>query len=164
MDNRTHGVSRRALVLAGGLGALAAAGLAGSAAAEDAPAAKAAPDVEKTNVKLVDDFIKSWSAKDFDADKIAAQYLADDCVVRMEEDKPPLMGPAAVAAAFKSFLTNGTTLKVKIAQTFAHGPVVANSRVDTMVAPGKPPQSFPVAGVFVVKNGKIKEWTDYLAK
>ena len=164
MDNRTDGVSRRTLFLAGGLGALAAAGFAGSATAEDAAAAKAAPDASAANVKLVNDFIKSWSDKNFDGDKVAAKYLADDCVVRMEEDKPPLMGSAAVAAAFKSFLTNGTTLKVKISQTYAHGPVVANSRVDTMVVPGKPPQSFPVAGVFVVKNGKIKEWTDYLAK
>ena len=162
MDNRTDGFSRRMLMVAGGLGALAASGLAASAAAADAPAAKGA-DASVANVKLVNDFIKSWSAKDFDAEKVAAQYLAEDCVVRMEEDKPPLMGRAAVAAAFKGFLTNGTTLKVKISQTYAHGPVVANSRVDTMVVPGKPAQSFPVAGVFVVKNGKIKEWTDYLA-
>lgn len=163
MDNRTDGLSRRTLVVSGGLGALALAGLAGGASAEDAPPAKAKPDASAANIKLVNDFIKSWSAKDFDADKVAAQYLADDCSVRMEEDKPPLVGPAAVAAGFKAFLTNGTTLKVKISQTFAHGPVVANSRVDTLVVPGKPPQSFPVAGVFVVKNGKIKEWADYLA-
>jgi limonene-1,2-epoxide hydrolase len=160
MDDATEGLSRRTLFAAGGLGALALAGLA-SAAEADTAAPAAGP--EKANEKIVDDFIKTWSAKDFDADKVCATFLADDASVRMVEDKPPLVGPAAVAAGFKSFTTDGSRVKVKILQTFAKGPVVVNSRVDTLVAAGKPDQAFKVAGVFVVKNGKIKEWTDYLA-
>jgi limonene-1,2-epoxide hydrolase len=80
----------------------------------------------------------------------------------MEEDKPAIVGPKAVAAAFKSFMPSGTTISVKILTSKANGPVVVNTRVDTLKTTGKPDQDFKVVGVFVVKNGKIKEWTDYL--
>jgi limonene-1,2-epoxide hydrolase len=82
----------------------------------------------------------------------------------MVEDQPAVVGPAAVGAAFKSFMTPGVSLTVKTLSTTAHGPVVLNKRVDTMKTAGKPDQAFPVAGVFIVKNGKIVEWADYLDK
>ena len=39
-----------------------------------------------------------------------------------------------------------------------------NRRIDTMKTAGKPDQVFKVVGVFVVKDGKIVEWADYLEK
>jgi limonene-1,2-epoxide hydrolase len=116
-------------------------------------------DGEKANVKVVKEFIAAWS----DPDK-AVTFLSDKASVRMEEDKPAIVGPAAVGAAFKSFMTPGTTLEVKVLKTWTKGPVVMNSRVDTLKSTGKPDQSFPVVGVFVVKDGKVAEWTDYLDK
>ena len=161
MDDATEGLSRRTLFAAGGLGVLALAGLA--SAAQAAASAAPAGGSEKANVKVVDDFIKTWSAKDFDADKVCADYLASDASVRMQEDKPPLVGPAAVAAGFKSFTGDGSRVKVKILQTFAKGPVVVISRVDTLTSPGKPEQSRKGGGGCSGKNGKIKGWTDCLA-
>lgn len=114
---------------------------------------------ERANVKVVDDFIAAWS----DPDK-AVTYLAPEASIRMVEDQPPIVGPTAIAAAFKGFLTPGVTLTVKTLRTHVHGPVVMNKRVDTLKATGKPDQVFPVVGVFVVKNGKITEWVDYLDK
>lgn len=114
---------------------------------------------EKANVKVVDAFIAAWS----DPDK-AVTFLAPEASVRMVEDQPAVVGQTAVAAAFKSFMTPGVTLKVKTLRTTVHGPVVMNKRVDTMKTEGKPDQVFPVVGVFVVKNGKITEWVDYLDK
>ena len=144
-------ISRRTVFVAGALGAVAVAGLSGTAgAAEKSAAAKA-------NIKIVEDFIKSWN----EPDKSVA-FLADDASVRMEEDKPAIVGPAAVSGAFKAFMGHGETINVKILSTFAEGPVVTNIRVDTLKTPGKPDQAFKVVGVFVVKKGKIKEWTDYL--
>jgi len=158
MDDSIKGLTRRTLFLVGGIGALGLATIADDAEAADAPAA----GPEKANVKLVEEFIESWGAKDADSVMHSASYLADDATLRMFEDKPPVIGPAAYAAGFKSFISDGSRIRVKILQTFAKGPVVANSRVDTVVAPGKPDQVIKVAGVFVVKNGKIKEWDDYL--
>jgi limonene-1,2-epoxide hydrolase len=144
-------ISRRTIFVAGALGAVAVAGLAGTASAAETSAAG------KANIKIVEDFIKAWN----EPDKSVA-FLADDASVRMEEDKPAIVGPAAVNAAFKAFMGHGETIDVKILSTFAEGPVVTNIRIDTLKTPGKPDQAFKVVGVFVVKKGKIKEWTDYL--
>lgn len=115
--------------------------------------------IEKANVKVVDDFIAAWS----DPDK-AVTYLSPEASVRMVEDQPPIVGQPAIAAAFKGFLTPGVTLGVETLQTTVHGPVVMNKRIDTLKTEGKPDQVFPVVGVFLVKNGKITEWVDYLDK
>jgi len=121
--------------------------------------ARADSATEKANVKVVNDFIAAWNEPDK-----AVTFLSDKASVRMVEDQPAVVGPAAVGAAFKSFMTPGTSLTVKTISTTVHGPVVLNKRVDTMKVPGKPDQAFPVAGVFVVKDGKIVEWADYLDK
>ena len=152
----TSKATRRNLLIAGGAGLVAAGALPRPAQAH------AMTDSEKANVKFVTDFVKGWEAKKYDADKEYAFYLAPEASVRMEEDKPPLIGPAAVAAESKKFMAGGARIEVKIHDTFARGPVVVNARTDIIKAPGKPDQEFKVAGVFVVKKGKIAEWTDYL--
>ncbi len=53
---------------------------------------------EKANVKVVNDFIAAWN----DPDK-AVTFLSDKASVRMVEDQPAVVGPAAVGSAFKSF-------------------------------------------------------------
>ena len=144
-------ITRRTAFVAGALGAVAVATLGKTAVAADEKSDA------KANEKVVAGFIAAWK----DPDK-AVTFLADNCSVRMEEDKPAIMGPANVGAAFKGFMGPGVTLTVKILHTYAEGPLVTNKRIDTLTAPGKPPQPFPVVGVFIVKKGKITEWTDYL--
>jgi limonene-1,2-epoxide hydrolase len=112
--------------------------------------------------QLVQDFVATWSAKDFDPDKVTQTYLADDASVRVLDSLPFVVGPAAVAAAFKPFIKNGERFKVKFLATFATGPIVVTHRIDTQVLAGKPVQTFEVVGVFLIKGRKIKEWTDYL--
>ncbi len=120
----------------------------------------AAPSpAEQANVKIVDDFIAAWD----DPDR-AVGYLAPQASVRMIEDQPPIVGQAAIAEAFKGFMTPGVSLTVETLQTTVHGPIVMNKRIDTLKTEGKPDQVFPVVGVFLVKNGRILEWTDYLDK
>lgn len=140
-------ITRRSLFAAAAIVALAGPALAGESA------------TEKANIKVVNDFIAAWNTPDK-----AVTFLSDKASVRMVEDQPAVVGPAAVGAAFKSFMTPGVSLTVKTLSTTAHGPVVLNKRVDTMKTPGKPDQAFPVAGVFIVKDGKIVEWADYLDK
>jgi limonene-1,2-epoxide hydrolase len=82
----------------------------------------------------------------------------------MIEDQPAVVGRKAIADVFKSFMTTGVTLTIETLETTVHGPVVMNKRIDTMKTAGKPDEVFPVVGVFVVKKGKITEWTDYLDK
>jgi limonene-1,2-epoxide hydrolase len=155
MDDRGFRIARRQLFVAGGA---AVAALALADRVEAAPLSA----VEKANSKLVKDFCLGWMAKNYDADQEMARFLAADSAVRMVEDKPPVIGPAAVATEMKSFSTSGQSIDVKMLEIFAKGPVVVTSRVDTVKAPGKPDQVFKVAGVFIVKGGKITEWTDFL--
>ncbi|TAL00045.1 MAG: hypothetical protein EPO08_14835 [Rhodospirillaceae bacterium] len=151
MEAISSDVSRRTLFMAGSAGALALAGFAGGAQAASSTAA------EKANLKLVTEFCNSWN----DPDK-AATLLAPDSSVRMMEDAPPLIGPAAFTKTSKDYMGNGTKISVKILHTFTKGPVVVTVRVDTITMVGKPDQVFKVVGVFVVKNSLIKEWTDYI--
>ena len=149
--------ARRGLMIGAGLATFAAAGLASgqAAAAPQTPA-------EAANLKLVQDFVRTWGEADFDPDKVLPVYLAADGRVRMTQDMPWATGPAAVAASFKPFLKNGERYPVKFLDVFARGPLVATHRIDTVLTPGKPDQSMEVYGVFLLKDGKIQEWSDYL--
>ena len=150
--HRSDNLNGRTFFIAGLLCSAAVAGMAGSSTAAESA-------TEMANMKVVADFIASWD----DPDK-AVTFLSAEASVRMVEDEPAVVGPAAIAAAFKGFLTPGVTLTVETLSTTAHGPVVLNKRIDTVKTPDKPDQVFPVAGVFIVKEGKIKEWADYLDK
>jgi limonene-1,2-epoxide hydrolase len=56
----------------------------------------------------------------------------------------------------------GARVEVEVLETTVHGPVVVNSRIDTVKTTGKPDETYPVIEVFVAKNGKIIERSDYL--
>jgi limonene-1,2-epoxide hydrolase len=149
--------TRRTLFAAGGLGTLAAVSLAGSAAAETTRTA-----TEAANLELVKRFCGTWAAPDFDADKVMATYLAPDCSVRPVDSQPFLTDPAAVAATFKAYAPHGERYKVKFLFTWTKGPLVVANRIDELITTDKAGQKFPVVGIFYIKNGKIKEWTDYV--
>jgi limonene-1,2-epoxide hydrolase len=168
-------VTRRDLVAAGGLGAfaLAVSGVvnAADASAGDAapvspnlsgPSAASAAAIEKANAQLVKDFCKAWGDNPPDAENMANKYLADDCVVRFGDTVDPVSGHDAAVALFQTFLNNGERYDLKILETFARGPVVMNSRIDTTIKGPRTTHPTSVIGVFIVKDGKIKEWSDYV--
>ncbi len=172
-------VTRRNLFVAGGLGAIAvaASGAAGAADAggsalpsnpnagsnpANAPSAASASTIEKANIQLVKDFCKAWGDDPPDADNMVGQYLTDDCLVRFGETIEPVTGHDAAISLFQTFLSNGERYDLKILETFARGPVVVNSRIDSTVKGKHTTHPTPVVGVFVIKGGKIKEWSDYV--
>jgi limonene-1,2-epoxide hydrolase len=128
---------------------------------ENAPLkiAESRTERDAADIAVVKAFIDAWS----DPDK-AAEYLSVKASLRMEEDKPALIGPKAFVDAWKGFFKAGVHLSVKFHEIFARGPVVITHRTDTVLAEGKPDQPYDVVGVFVVKDKKIVEWTDYLSK
>jgi len=147
-------VTRRNLFVAGGMGAFAAAAFAGAAQAKHDHKPTA---TEEANVRLVDEFCQTFN----DGEKLV-KSLADTAVVRMMEDKPAVVGPKATLDELKKLMGPQDKVEVITHHTFAKGPVVMNLRTDILKAPGKPDQSFKVVGVFIVKGGKIVEWTDYV--
>lgn len=153
MEQSDVPVSRRTLFIAGGLGTV--------AAAITLPAPADTSTLEKTNSQLVKDFCAAWGDDSPDAEKIVNQFMADDCVVRFGESVAPVSGHPAVISLFNTFLGNGERYELRILETFARGPVVVNSRVDSTIKDSRKANPTKVVGVFVIKDGKIKEWSDY---
>jgi limonene-1,2-epoxide hydrolase len=140
---------RRQFLAATGAGALALLGRATVQAADWS-------DVEKANVKTVTDFCAAWSTRDLNQ---VFPFLADDCVYRMNETTVPATGHDGVSAKLKSWLDDSARVQFRVLDTFASGPIVINHRIDQFVT--SRPLTWEGVGVFFVKDGKIKEWSDY---
>ena len=114
---------------------------------------------EKANVKTVNDFCAAWSTRDIAR---VLPFLADDCVYRMSETTPAANGHAGVTEKLKSWLDDSSLVEFRVLDTAAAGPIVINHRVDRFMA--SRPLTWEGVGVFYVKDGKIKEWSDYTVK
>jgi limonene-1,2-epoxide hydrolase len=152
-----HEAMRRSLLLGGGLGALALAALADRAQAQSAMGA-----TETANVKVVNAWCASWNDPKYDPDKAVEMFMAPDCHVRLEDSAPFVTGRAAVAAAFKAATQPGVRYRADVLSTWATGPIVVNHRTDVQVGGAKDGAQYPIVGFFYLKNGLIREWTDYV--
>jgi limonene-1,2-epoxide hydrolase len=149
MPNRTD-PDRRAFLTTAGLGAAALLGGARSAGAAEWDAA------ERANVKTVTDFCAAWATRDMAR---VLPFLADDCVYRMTETTPPVNGHDGIIQRLKPTIDNATLVEFRVLDTMAAGPIVINHRVDRFMTAR--PLTWEGVGVFFVKDGKIKEWSDY---
>jgi len=144
-------MERRAFLSSSGvLGAAAAFGVAAPADAADRSPA------EQANVKIVTDFCAAWSTRDIDK---VLPFLDSDCVYRMSETTPPVNGHNGVSQRLKTWLDTASLVEFKVLDTMASGPIVINHRIDRFMT--AQPLTWEGVGVFFVKDGKIKEWSDY---
>lgn len=109
---------------------------------------------------LVARFIAAIERNDLPA---ALDLLAPDC----EYDNVPMgkvHGPDAVAATLAPFLGGFDTIEWVVHHQAEHGDldegVVLNERLDRFGRDGKWLE-LPVAGLFLVRNGRITLWRDY---
>lgn len=142
--------TRRAFLAAGGAGAVATLTPARPASARDLTAP------EKANVTVVTDFCAAWATGD--VAKITS-HLSDDCVVRFLQTQEPVKGRATVAERLGKGLAS-SHIEFVVYETFAAGDLVTNLRDDHITDKQGKKQTFRVAGVFYVRNGKIVEWID----
>ena len=84
-------------------------------------------------------------------------FFADDVVYRMTETTVPIIGVEKVLEAYTKL--NATSIEFKVLETLTAGPIVINRRIDRFVS--SRPFTWEGVGVFFVKDGKIKEWSDY---
>jgi limonene-1,2-epoxide hydrolase len=113
---------------------------------------------QKANVQLVTDFCASWSTRDL---KQILPRLSSDCIYRMSETIPAVTGHAGVTEKLGEWMTSSDLgIEFKILETCAAGPMVMNHRIDSFKST-KRPLTWEGIGVFFVKDGKIKEWSDY---
>ena len=134
------------------------AGLGAAALVATAPPGEAADPTpaEQANIKLVTDFCAVWSTRDVTR---ALPFLADDCVYRMTERTPPVSGHDGVTARLKPALDDASLVEFRILDVKASGPIVITHRIDRFMT--SRPFTWEGVGVFFVKDGRIKEWTDY---
>jgi limonene-1,2-epoxide hydrolase len=113
---------------------------------------------QKANVQLVTEFCASWSTRDL---KQILPRLSNDCIYRMSETIPPVSGHAGVTEKLGEWMTSSDLgIEFKVLDTWAAGPMVMNHRIDSFRST-KRPLTWEGIGVFFVKDGKIKEWSDY---
>ena len=132
------------------VGAAALLGTEGTSSAADRTAG------EQANIQLVTDFCAVWSTRDVNK---ALPFLADDCVYRMTETTPAVTGHDGIIERLKRAVDTSSLVEFRILDTAASGPIVITHRIDRFVMPR--PLTWEGVGVFFVKDGKIKEWTDY---
>src|ERR1700712_2026681 len=114
--------------------------------------------LEKANVELVDRFIDSF----FDPATVRYDDIAPDGAVRTAEFLPPAIGPDGLREMFRQYQKPTDRTTVVTHKTFAHGRMVVNVRTDVVKSEGQPDKAYEIVGVFLVKDGKIKEWCDYI--
>lgn len=130
------------------------------AAFQTAPMGKpVGPEVEAANVQVVNTFCAAFAKRDIDT---IASLLADNSSYRLLQNRPAVVGKAAVLETIKGFLGRG--IEFKVLKTVVLGPLVLNERDDVIgAAAGQPARTIRVnAGMFYVQSGKIVEWTDYV--
>jgi limonene-1,2-epoxide hydrolase len=152
-EGRAKARARRGFIASAGLGMAALFAGAGRVAAADWN------EGEKANVKTVNDFCAAWSSRDMAR---VLPFLADDCVYRMSETTPAVNGHAGVTGRLKTWLDDSTLVEFRVLDTAAAGPIVINHRIDRFLTAR--PLTWEGVGVFYVKDGKIKEWSDYTIK
>ena len=153
-DNPAHPVSRR--VAFTGAGLIMASAMIGSADAAGMSA------LEQANMKVVGDFLKGWAAANATGAALAA-LMTDDGEFRYER-KAPVVGKAALTAAFDAYLAGGKRYEMKPLETHARGPVVTHFRLETPMTGGKAGQVETLVGLFVLAGGKIRIWENFLAE
>jgi limonene-1,2-epoxide hydrolase len=112
---------------------------------------------DEAGVRLVTDFCAAVSKLDPAAMR---PFLADDVVYRMTETTPPIVGVENVLHAYTRL--NATSIEFKVLETLTAGPIVINRRIDRFVSPRS--FTWEGVGVFFVKDGRIKEWSDYTTR
>jgi limonene-1,2-epoxide hydrolase len=143
-------VTRRRFLAAGGL---ATAALAGAGAAR----AATPTDQERLNVELVEAACAAWST--LDASKVAA-FFSDNCALRFSETSPWVTGREAILQKITGVVAGAEKVELELLDVYPKGPIVLNERMDRTTKQGRT-RPFHVAGIILIKDGKIAEWNDY---
>jgi ketosteroid isomerase-like protein len=109
---------------------------------------------------VVNAFCASWASGD--VEKLTS-FMSEDCSVRLSDTQPPAKGRPAVRDVLNNLFTRIQKVEIEVTDTFAIGPTVLNDRQDYLTRDGKR-TPVRVVGFFLLKDGKITEWTDYVVR
>jgi limonene-1,2-epoxide hydrolase len=144
-----HG--RRSFLRAGALGAAGMAAFPGLARANEWTAA------EKANVQVVNAFCAAWATGD--VAKITS-YMTEDVIFR-NRATPAMVGRQASFDRITNVFKQYPKIEFEVIESWARGSIVMDERKDWLYQAGKEKRLIHLVGVFVMRDGKIAEWTDY---
>lgn len=124
--------------------------------------ASAALAADMAEANPIAEFLKLWSAPDATGARLAA-FMTEDAEFRFER-KAPVIGRAALTAAFDGYLAGGKRYHMEPIETHAKGPVVLQYRHETLLTNGAPGHTETLAAIFILAGGKIKIWENFLVE
>ena len=125
------------------------------------PAMAAEPTAaEEANRVLVADFLRGLCHPQHDEDRVVpgSQLFLPG---HGEPPCPAVERRRSAVERIKSHVERSSTIEVQDPlDSWARGPMVINERIDSFTRPDASP-AYHLVGVFLIKDGKIAEWTDY---
>lgn len=119
-------------------------------------------DAEQANEDLVNRFCADWARRDAE---LLAGYFAEPFEYMMWEGGPVITTKAEFVAKLGPFLRKLKAVDWVVLRSHAMGPMVVNERIDHFYAHDPKYDNHPrIAGLFIVRDGKIAVWRDYNAK
>lgn len=116
-------------------------------------------ELEIENERIVTQFCLDWAKRDVN---LLADYLAEDIEYQMFEGRPDIVGREEFIKTLGGFLAGLKEVEWEILRTDSIGELVINDRIDHFIGEDENrSMHFAIAGVFLVRDGKIKMWKDY---
>jgi limonene-1,2-epoxide hydrolase len=108
------------------------------------------------NEAVVRKFCDAFGRKNLDE---LLSFFAPDAVYH-NVPLEPVRGLNAIRSTFEMFVAPADRVEFEILHMASTDDVVLNERIDRFVIAGRQ-VTLPVAGVFIVRDGKISAWRDY---
>jgi len=116
-------------------------------------------ETEKANEDLVNRFCQDWSKQDAE---LLTTYFAQPFEYMVWEGGPVITTNEAFIKQMGPFLTKLKSVDWVLVRSSVMGPMVVNERIDHFYAHDSKFDNHPhIAGMFIVRNGKIAVWRDY---
>jgi limonene-1,2-epoxide hydrolase len=117
---------------------------------------------EAANLEIIAAFIHHWTEEPPDAEKLVS-FMADDCVVHLEPDKPiDASNKAEALRYYKTLVRKNVRYDLRVLESFARGPVVAHYRIDHALTDSKPGRGLKLVAIFYMKDKRIQDWREYI--
>jgi limonene-1,2-epoxide hydrolase len=114
---------------------------------------------ERANEELVNQFCRDWSLRDA---AHLTTYFSTPFEYMVWEGGPVITTTEEFIRQMGPFLKNLKLVDWEMIRSTAMGPMVINERVDHFYAHDSKYDNHPrIAGMFIVRNGKIAVWRDY---
>ena len=119
-------------------------------------------DVERANEEIVNRFCRDWARQDAE---LLADYFTEPFEYMMYEGGPVITTREAFVKQLGPFLKKLKSVDWVVLRSHAMGPMVINERIDHFYAHDSKYDNHPrIAGLFIVRGGKIAIWRDYNCK